>query len=208
MRNRGSSPCKYAGFTQFLLGGRGDQTRLGGVAVEHEVSDDLFVGWQADSRRTERIGTAPFGGAPSSVLFTLREQVQQGYLYWLPLEQLSFSARYERGRYRSQPVEFLGYEDLNTTRLPLEVRYFGRSGLTTGVRASHVQQDGFFPSARIWTVRPPDACTGAGHLLGRRRVRRLSLAESPGPLVAECRQLAGRDLPIPGCRSNESEPVS
>jgi Tfp pilus assembly protein PilF len=153
-------PVQVAGFTQFLLGGRGDQTTVSGVAIDHELSPDLFVGWQADSRRTERIGTAPFGAAQNDVLFTLRERVQQGYLYWMPLQQLSFSARYERGRYRSEPTDFLGYSNLKTTRLPLEMRYFWRGGLTTGVRASHVDQQGVFQLPALSPFDPPTLAPG------------------------------------------------
>jgi Tfp pilus assembly protein PilF len=148
-------PVQVAGFTQFLLGGRGDQTTLRGVAIDHELSPNLFIGWQADTRRTERMGTAPFGGAQSDLLFTLRERVQQGYLYWMPLDQLSFSARYERGRYRSEPTDFLGYSHLKTARLPLEVRYFWRGGFTTGVRASHVDQQGIFQLPALSPFDPP-----------------------------------------------------
>ena len=153
-------PVQVAGFTQFLLGGAGDQTRASGVAIDHELSPELFVGWQADSRRTERIGTAPFGAAQTDLLFTLRERVQQGYLYWMPLQQLSFSARYERGRNRSEPTDFLGYSNLKTTRLPLEVRYFWRGGVTTGVRASHVDQEGIFQLPALSPFDPPTLAPG------------------------------------------------
>jgi tetratricopeptide (TPR) repeat protein len=136
-------PVQVAGFTQFLFGSRGDQTRVGGVAVEHELPGDLFVGWQADSRRTERILNTPLRLAPTSVV-TLHERVQQGYLYWAPVDRLSFSARYERGRYRSERPEYLRYTHLKTERFPLEVRYFAHGGLTTGLRASHVTQEGAF----------------------------------------------------------------
>jgi tetratricopeptide (TPR) repeat protein len=153
-------PVQVAGFTQVLLGGRGDQTTVGGVAVEHELSPRLFVGWQADSRRTQRIGTAPFEAAETSLLFTLRERVRQGYLYWTPLDRVSVSARYERGRYRSQPMEFLGYTDLNTTRLPLEVRYFAPGGLTAGVRASRVEQQGSFQMPALAPFDPPTLAPG------------------------------------------------
>ena len=148
-------PVQVAGFTQSLLGGRGDQTTVRGLAVEHALAADLFVGLQTDTRRTERIGTAPFEAGPNSLLFTLRERVQQAYLYWTPLEQLSFSARYERGRYRSEPMQFLGYSHLKTARLPLELRYFARGGLTTGLRASHVNQQGFFQVEGATPFDPP-----------------------------------------------------
>jgi hypothetical protein len=148
-------PVQVAGFTQSLLGGRGDQARVSGVAVDHELADDWFIGLEAQARRTERVGTAPFETGPNSLLFTLRERVQQAYVYWTPLAQLSVSARYERGRYRSEPMQFLGYSHLKTERLPLEVRYFARGGLTTGIRASHVSQQGLFQVPALTPFDPP-----------------------------------------------------
>jgi outer membrane receptor for ferric coprogen and ferric-rhodotorulic acid len=147
-------PVQVAGFTQFLFGSRGDQSTVSGLAVEHELSGDLFVGWQADARRTERVVRTLVRSMPTNSL-TLRERVQQGYLYWMPLDRLSFTARYERGRYRSEPVQFLRYTQLKTARLPLEVRYFARGGLTAGVRTSHVQQEGFFEAPALTPLALP-----------------------------------------------------
>jgi hypothetical protein len=135
-------PVQVAGFTQLLLDGRGDQTTVRGVAVEHELSRELFIGWQAESRDTERVVISPFDD--SSVSVALSERAQRAYLYWTPREQLSFSTHYERGRYRSEPTQFLGYSHLETERLPLELRFFAPGGLTTGVRATHVDQHGVF----------------------------------------------------------------
>ena len=91
--------------------------------------------------------------------------------------------------------ELFGYSHMNTARLPLEVRYFSRGGLTVGARASHVQQEGEFQMTASVTVRPPDIAPGARSLLGRGRLRRLSLAQSPRPAVSQRRQLARRELP-------------
>jgi Tfp pilus assembly protein PilF len=138
-------PVQIAGFTQFVLGGRGDQTTVRGVAIEHELSPELFIGWQADSRRTERRAFTPFAGTlDTSLLITLRERGQQAYLYWTPLPQMSVSARYEGGRYGSEPIELLGYSHMKTARVPLEIRYFTRRAWTVGARASHVHQEGVF----------------------------------------------------------------
>ena len=78
-------------------------------------------------------------------MITLRERTQ-AYLYWLPLEALSVTARYEHGRYGSEPIPLLGYSHMKTERLPLEIRYFARGGFTIGARASYVQQEGEFQS--------------------------------------------------------------
>jgi hypothetical protein len=139
-------PVQVAGFTQFLFGSRGDRTQVYGVAVEQEVSSDLLIGWQADSRETERSGLVPFA-ANAAIETELGEHTQQAYVYWMPKATISFSARYERSRYDSAPVALFGYSHMTTARLPLEIRYFSRSGWTFGARASHVDQEGDFQTA-------------------------------------------------------------
>ncbi len=64
----------------------------------------------------------------------------------MPLDALSVTARYEHGRYGSEPVPLLGYSHMKTERLPVEIRYFWRGGFTLGARASHVRQEGEFQS--------------------------------------------------------------
>jgi Tfp pilus assembly protein PilF len=138
-------PVQVAGFTQLLFGGTADRGTVRGLAVEQELSPQLFIGWQADTRDTERTGENPIG-PPDTILIDLRERVQRAYLYWLPAESLSVTARYEHGRYSSEPLPLLGYSHMKTERLPLEIRYFARGGLTIGSRASFVQQEGEFQS--------------------------------------------------------------
>jgi hypothetical protein len=83
---------------------------------------------------------------PDTILIDLRERTQRAYLYWLPVDSLSVTARYEHGRYDSEPLPLLGYSHMKTERLPLEIRYFARGGFTIGARASFVQQEGEFQS--------------------------------------------------------------
>jgi hypothetical protein len=76
----------------------------------------------------------------------LREHVQEAYVYWTPVEVLSVTARYEDGRYGSEPEALFGYSHMSIDRVPIEVRHFGRNGFTIGARATHVQQEGEFQS--------------------------------------------------------------
>jgi hypothetical protein len=57
---------------------------------------------------------------------------------------LSVITRYEHGRYSSDPLPLLGYSHMSLDKLPLELRYFSRTGFTIGARATHVQQEGEF----------------------------------------------------------------
>ncbi len=137
-------PVQVAGFTQLLFGGIADRATVQGLAIEHELSPTLFVGYQAEARETDRPAIALTG---ETVVVTLRERAQKAYLYWMPRDQLSITTRYEHGRYASDPIELFGYSHMKTERMPLEIRYFAPGGFTIGGRASYVQQSGEFQSA-------------------------------------------------------------
>ena len=136
-------PVQVGGFTQLLFGGAADHASVRGVAIEQELSQDLFIGWQADTRATERF-LAELGSSADTTMVALRERSQRAYVYWMPLTEISVIARYEHGRYNSEPLPLLGYSHMTTERLPLEIRFFAKRGFTIGARATAVQQDGEF----------------------------------------------------------------
>ncbi|HWN37191.1 MAG TPA: TonB-dependent receptor [Gammaproteobacteria bacterium] len=150
-------PVQVSGFTQNVAAATGDQSSVRGLAVEHEFSPKLFLGWQADTRATDRI--APVLALGTTIALNMEERVQRAYLYWLPASEISVTARYEHGRYSSDPLPFLGYSHMSTDRLPVEVRYFARGGFTVGVRATLVEQSGQFQTAlqQLPFVPPPMA---------------------------------------------------
>jgi len=133
-------PVQIAGFTQLLFGGVADQASIRGLAIEQELSPKLFIGWQADTRDTQTTLVRPADTLP----IDLQERAQSAYAYWLPIPQISFTAGYEHGRYGSEPMPLLGYSHMKTEKLPVEIRYFSRGGLTIGARASHIEQSGDF----------------------------------------------------------------
>jgi outer membrane receptor protein involved in Fe transport len=136
-------PVQLAGFSQLLLGNAADSLFGRGFSIVHELSSRLFLGWQADLREIDRVVVALGPGPTATSEVELSERVQTAYLFWAPHDRLSISARYEHGRYRNAN-EVFGYRQMTTERLPLEIRYFGRRGLTAGARISAVEQDGLF----------------------------------------------------------------
>jgi outer membrane receptor protein involved in Fe transport len=150
-------PVQVAGFTQILAGATGDQTSVRGLAVEHEISPKLFLGWQADTRATDRF--APVLFLETTIPLFTEERAQQAYVYWLPTPQISVTARYEHGRYNSEPLPVLGYSHMKTDRLPLEIRYFTRGGFTIGARTTVIEQSGEFQTElqQVVFIPPPMA---------------------------------------------------
>jgi TonB dependent receptor len=153
-------PVQVAGFTQLLFGGLADRATVRGLAIEQELSPQVFIGWQADTRDTERTVFTPFGPT-DTVLIDLREREQKAYLYWLPVEEISVTAGYEHGRYSSEPEQLFGYSHMKTEALPVEIRYFSRGGFTIGARASYVEQSGEFQTElRQTPFDPPPLAPG------------------------------------------------
>jgi Tfp pilus assembly protein PilF len=136
-------PVQVAGFTQLLFGGTADRASVRGLAIEHALSPDVFIGWQADTRETERTAVGVLGDIVS---VELGERAQEAYVYWTPTNKLSIAASYERGRYSSAPEPLFGYSRMKTQKLPIELRYFSPTGWLGGARASRVRQSGNFQS--------------------------------------------------------------
>lgn len=140
-------PVQVAGFTQLLFGGTTDRSSVRGIAVDQELSAKLFTGWQADTRDAESISVVT--GTNITIPFELEERSQRAYVYWLPTAKISLTARYEHGRYDSEPITPFGYAHMKTERLPVEIRYFSKGGFTIGARASQVRQEGDFQSGIV-----------------------------------------------------------
>lgn len=132
-------PVQFAGFTQLVSVGTADRTAVRGLGIDHELTDRMFVGWEASIRDTDR--PQDLGGVTQMV--DMSERVQRGYFYWTPGDRVSASARFEKGRYTNEP-SFFRISTMEVERLPLELRYFAPSGFTIGGRATAVHQAGWF----------------------------------------------------------------
>jgi hypothetical protein len=148
-------PVQLAGFTQLVSVGTADRADVRGIGIDHELTDRVFVGLESSARETDRpLLNFLLNGVPVDQV-QLAERVQLGYLYWTPSDRFSVSARFEKGRYDSDPVHLFRYSRLESDRLPLELRYFAPSGLTLGARASAVRQNGWFEIPATAPLDPP-----------------------------------------------------
>ena len=87
-------PVQLAGFTQLVSVGTADVADVRGFAVDHELTERIFVGWEATSAtRIARSWTLYSTGAVEHV--NLTERTQHGYFYWTPSDR-SASARSSR----------------------------------------------------------------------------------------------------------------
>jgi outer membrane receptor protein involved in Fe transport len=136
-------PVQVAGFNQFLLAANGDIARVHGAGVDVEISDRVFAGAEIARREFER-PVRIVGPDAGDFQASGSETWQRAYFYWAPNDQLSFNAQYQYDRLNNAEQPLFGFTHMRTQRLPLEVRYFAAAGLSVGVRASRVHQDGSF----------------------------------------------------------------
>jgi outer membrane receptor protein involved in Fe transport len=115
---------------------------VSGVAADLAITPRSFAGIELARRRNEyRLIIA--GPVPFDVLSTSDETQDRAYLYWTPTDKLSVTAEYQYDRVED-PQGLYAFNDMRIRRLPVELRYFGVKGLTAGVRASLVRQEGDF----------------------------------------------------------------
>ena len=137
-------PMQVAGFDQFLFTSNGDTATVYGVALDGRVSHAMFAGLELVRRDVEAqvfdVTTSP----PSLVRRPGQEKSARSYFYWTPLPMLSFSARYDVGDFTADKFSPYYFTEMKLRRLPLEARYFGRSGFNAGLRVAHYHQEGLF----------------------------------------------------------------
>ena len=193
-------PTEIAGFNQFLFASNGDTATVYGLGLDGRLSNSVFAGIEVAQRDVEAqvIDASTF---PVRVVRKPgREKNARSYFYWTPRPTVSFSARYEVGDFVANELSPYYFTEMKLRRLPLEAKYFGRSGLSAGMRVSHYHQEGEF------TLPPmPGRETGTGHVLDDRRDARLSAAEAPRRAIPERRQLVCQGLSLSGHRPGEPQ---
>jgi tetratricopeptide (TPR) repeat protein len=137
-------PMQVAGFDQFLFTSNGDTATVYGLGLDGKFSNAMFAGFELVRRDVEAqifdVRTFP----PSLLRKPGQEKSARSYFYWTPLPTLSFSARYEVGDFTADEQSPYYFTEMKLRRLPLEARYFGRSGFSAGLRVSHYHQEGVF----------------------------------------------------------------
>jgi outer membrane receptor protein involved in Fe transport len=165
-------PTEIAGFTQFLFAANGEQASVSGVGVDVEVAPRVFAGVE-HARREANIPIVLAFPPPLSVVNVVpevRDETQdRAYLYWTPTETMTLSAEYQYDRIEDRPIGLFGFTRMKAQRLPVELRYFGATGFTAGLRVSLVDQEGEFQQAGPGQDRFRVVDASIGYRLPKRR---------------------------------------
>jgi outer membrane receptor protein involved in Fe transport len=145
--NQTLEPTQVAGFNQFYDDIEATDAWHYGVAADQKFSRMLSGGVTFSKRELEVPipFLDPFAGTTQIVSKDWREYLVRPYLFWTPHRRLALSAEYQYERFeRSADSLNFGVQEATTQKVPLGLRFFHPSGLTLGMQATYVDQDGEF----------------------------------------------------------------
>ncbi len=141
-------PTQVAGFNQFFFSARGDHAWRYGVGADRKFSETVYAGaeiaYQDGVRRFVSVRQ------PGDVIVERdwEEYFGRAYFCWTPKPWTAISAEYLFERFeRDVAGRFAGvaeFEELETHRFPLGVKFFHPRGFSAGIKATYVSQEGRF----------------------------------------------------------------
>jgi len=133
-------PTQVAGFNQFFDDLDGSRTERYGIALDDAISENLFAGVEISRRNLE----APTINFTNNAVIVLdeHEDLYRGYLYWTPGSHwaVSAEAQFERSEIDNN-VGFGLPTEVETTSVPISVKYFSPTGVFAELGATYVHQD-------------------------------------------------------------------
>lgn len=141
------SPTHVASFNQHYFGSAGEQALQKGLALDHEFSPRLHGGIELLSRSVDVPITEvdPAVGVPVQLIADVDESISRSYLYWVHGDNVALAAEYTYEKFDNNGRAFAeGFTSLATHRLPISLRLFDKSRLNALLRATYVDQSGYF----------------------------------------------------------------
>jgi len=148
-------PTQVSGFNQFFDdSNQTDSWRYGG-AIDQELGRDVYAGAEFSKRDLK----FPFVGFTGTEEATWDERLGRAYLFATPHRWMGLRAQYIYERFVREEL-LVGFEELETHRVPLGIGFFHPSGLNASVTATYWNQEGQFSqetglvpgSSQFWLV--------------------------------------------------------
>ncbi len=139
--NQTLEPTQVAGFNQFYDDEDLSESRRYGAAIDQKFSGSFSGGVEYSEREL----TNYYVDSDVSVKTTdWEESLWRAYIFWAPINGLSFSAKYEYEELTRDQDFPMGVIDSETHRLPLGINYFHDSGFSVSLVATYIDQKGLF----------------------------------------------------------------
>jgi len=134
-------PTQVAGFNQFYDDINGTEAWKYGAAIDQKFSQDIFGGVEFSKRDLESPYFDLSGELNKS---NWHEYLARAYIYWTPHPWIALGAEYQFERFERDQEDTLGIENLDTNRIPLNIKFFHPSGLGASIQVTYYDQDGNF----------------------------------------------------------------
>ena len=137
-------PTQVAGFNQFYDDPPGTDAWRYGVAVDHKLTQSLFMGVEGSKRDLEV--PLSFFGAGNTVVEKndWDEYLLRSYLFWTPHEWVSLRVEHQYEKFERNSASLFAFHDVKTHRVPLGLQFFHPSGLGATLGATYLDQKGDF----------------------------------------------------------------
>ena len=144
--NQTLEPTQVAGFNQFYDDVNGTSAWVYGAAIDQKLGASYYTGFEY-TRRDIKVPSIEIDLDTFETMFIDRDREEDTlrlYFFGAAHEWVSFSVEYELEKIEHDPFLQLGFEEVNTHRLPLGVKFFHPSGIGAEVKTTYVDQDGSF----------------------------------------------------------------
>jgi tetratricopeptide (TPR) repeat protein len=141
--NQTIEPTQVAGFNQFFDDPNGTDVWRYGAAVDHAFSKRLFAGAEFSQRDLDVSSLDVVNNVIKK--FNWTENLGIAYLYWMPLDWLSLSSKYQYEVFdRDSGGGVQQIRKVETHRFPMGVGLFFPIGFSGKIKATYLSQDGEF----------------------------------------------------------------
>jgi outer membrane receptor protein involved in Fe transport len=146
-------PTHVSGFNQFFDDFAGAVAWTYGIGIDQKFSPEWYAGFQFFARDLDvPFSQVDMDGNFSTVEDNWKEDVGTIYLYWAPCNWVAIGLDYYYEKYERElfggPE---GIREQTTHRFTPHLNFFHRSGLSGGVRASYIDQEGEFGYSPFYT---------------------------------------------------------
>lgn len=141
-------PTQVAGFNQFFFDSRGKHAWRYGVGADRKFSETVYAGAEISYQDGVRRFVSVRQPGDVIVERDWEEYFGRAYFCWTPKPWTAISAEYLFERFeRDVTGRFAGvteFEELETHRFPLGIKFFHPQGFSAGIKATYVSQEGRF----------------------------------------------------------------
>ena len=130
-------PTHIAGFNQLFDDANGTKSSHYGIGIDYQLANEISVGFELSKRDLD------FPSTPGNnvVILPENEEAAYSYFYWTPHPNWSLSFEYQWDKFESKEgVSFGRPRKVETTVIPLTIRYFNRRGYFGEFGATFVDQ--------------------------------------------------------------------